>query len=192
MLLTPGGGEDGYHLIDIYLHGLETQHSNWRSLIISGSEMSADQREQLQQRVAHLPSCEMLEFTDDLVGYMDAADLVVSMGGYNTIGEILSLQKRAIVVPRLRPVEEQWLRAERMAKMGLFQAIHPDNLTSSHLMQFIRNELQAIETSVSSAQLDMNALPRIAKYLSRLVCPPTYCPSWSNISHPVLVATADC
>jgi predicted glycosyltransferase len=122
---------------------------------------------------------------------MDAADLVVSMGGYNTVGEILSLQKRAIVVPRLQPVEEQWLRAERMAGMGLFQAIHPDHLTSNYLMQSIRNELRAIETSVSSAQLDMNALPRIAEYLSRLVCQPAFCPSWSNVPYPILVATAD-
>ncbi|MBW4517710.1 MAG: glycosyltransferase [Timaviella obliquedivisa GSE-PSE-MK23-08B] len=192
VLLTPGGGADGYHLIDTYLRGLETQPSNWRSLIISGSEMRADQREQIQQRVAHLPLAALLEFTDDLVGYMDAADLVVSMGGYNTVGEILSLQKRAIVVPRLQPVEEQWLRAERMAKIGLFQVIHPNNLNPTHLMQLIHNELRAIETSVSSAQLDMNALPRIAKYLSRLVCQPAFCPAWSNISHPVLVATADC
>lgn len=174
VLLTPGGGADGYHLVDTYVRGLEAQPSEWRSLIISGSEMPTDQREQIQHRVAHLPLVEMLEFTDDLVGYMDAADLVVSMGGYNTIGEILSLQKRAIVVPRLQPVEEQWLRAERMAKMGLFQAIHPANLTSTHLMQCIQNELRAIETSVSSALPDMNALPRIAEYLSRLVREPVF------------------
>jgi predicted glycosyltransferase len=42
------------------------------------------------------------------------------------VGEILSLRKRAVVVPRTQPVEEQWIRAQRMAELGLFAAIHPD------------------------------------------------------------------
>lgn len=179
VLLTPGGGADGYRLVDTYLKGLETQLSDWRSLIISGPEMPAHQRQQMQQRIEQLPQVEMLEFTDDLVSYMDAADLVVSMGGYNTVGEILSLQKRAVVVPRLQPVEEQWIRAERMAKLGLFQAIHPNDLTPDRLIQGVHSEFRAIETSVSSAPLDMNALPRIAEHLSQLVLhSPHYC--WIN------------
>lgn len=168
VLVTPGGGADGYRLVDIYLKGLENSAANHHSVIISGPEMPALQREEIQQRVALLPQVELLEFTDDLVGFMDAADVVISMGGYNTIGEILSLQKRSIVVPRIQPVEEQWIRAERMAKLGLFRAIHPDRLTPENLMQQLQEELEASD-SIAPSRLDMNALPRIAEYLSRLV-----------------------
>ncbi|NJL21369.1 MAG: glycosyltransferase [Leptolyngbyaceae cyanobacterium SM1_3_5] len=168
VLVTPGGGADGYRLVDAYLKGLENSVANHRSVIISGPEMPAPQREEIRQRVALLPQVELLEFTDDLVGFMDAADVVVSMGGYNTIGEILSLQKRSIVVPRTQPVEEQWIRAERMAKLELFRAIHPDRLTAENLMQQLQTELEASD-SITPSRLDMNALPRIAEYLSRLV-----------------------
>ena len=168
VLVTPGGGADGYRLIDAYLTGLESRDATHRSVIISGPEMPAPQRAQIQQRVALLPQVEMLEFTDDLVGFMDAADVVVSMGGYNTVGEILSLQKRAVIVPRVQPVEEQWIRAERMASMNLFRAIHPDQLTPAHFMQQLQAELDAVDI-IAPLRLDMNALPRIAEYISRLV-----------------------
>lgn len=173
VLVTPGGGADGYRLVDAYLKGLENQPDyHHRTIVISGPEMPASQREEICQRTAELPKIDILEFTDDLVGYMDAADVVISMGGYNTVGEILSLQKRAIVVPRIHPVEEQWLRAERMSKLGLFRAIHPDQLTPDHLMQQLQAELAAIDSGAAhTPKLDMNALPRIVAYLSRLVQP---------------------
>jgi predicted glycosyltransferase len=175
VLVTPGGGADGYRLVDTYLTGLEasTQKDRFKSLIISGPEMPAAYREQLRQRVGVLPNIILHEFTDDLVSYMDAADIVVSMAGYNTIGEIISLNKRAVVVPRIQPVEEQWIRAERMAKLGLFQTIHPNDLTPQSLMQSLDLELTA-SPAPRNAQIDMNALPRIASYLSKVINRSTY------------------
>ena len=76
-----------------------------------------------------------------MMSYMDAADVVVSMGGYNTICEILTLRKRAVVVPRTRPVQEQLIRAERMARLGLMRVIHPAKLGARQLMSVVREEM---------------------------------------------------
>ncbi|MCU0523288.1 MAG: glycosyltransferase [Elainella sp. Prado103] len=174
VVVTPGGGADGYQLVQTYLDSLALMPTNMaiKSLIITGPEMADEQRYGIQQQVAANPQVGFLEFTDDLVSYLKAADLVVSMAGYNTIGEILTLRKRAIVVPRLKPVEEQWIRAERMAELGLFQAIHPDQLTPQKLQQSVWRELQAKSDQIPpTAQIDMQALPRIAHYLSLLVNP---------------------
>jgi predicted glycosyltransferase len=83
----------------------------------------------------------MQSFTDDMVACMDAADLVICMGGYNTVCELLTLGKRAIVVPRVMPVQEQWIRAERMAELGLLRAIHPDAVSPELLMTALAEEL---------------------------------------------------
>jgi predicted glycosyltransferase len=185
VLVTPGGGADGYRLADTYLSGLSSlpAEQKLKSLIISGPEMPAAQQEELQQRLAHHPNVYLKEFTDDLMSYMDAADVVVSMGGYNTVGEILSLRKRAIVVPRIQPVEEQWIRAERMAKLGLFRAIHPDHLTVDGLMQTLQEELNPTNQLISArSYLDMNALPCIAEYLSALLYNAPSSPITSQIS----------
>jgi predicted glycosyltransferase len=41
------------------------------------------------------------------------------MGGYNTFCEILSFDKRALIVPRTAPRLEQFIRAQRAAELGL-------------------------------------------------------------------------
>jgi predicted glycosyltransferase len=44
---------------------------------------------------------------------------VVAMGGYNTFCEILSFDKRALIVPRTAPRLEQFIRTRRAAELGL-------------------------------------------------------------------------
>ncbi|MDJ0705008.1 MAG: glycosyltransferase [Leptolyngbyaceae cyanobacterium MO_188.B28] len=172
VLVTSGGGGDGYRLVDAYLSGLESLPPNQRpkSLIISGPEMPSDQRQQLFERANALPKAYIQEFTDDLMSCMDAADLVVSMGGYNTVGEILTLRKSAIVVPRIQPVEEQWIRAQRMAKLDLFKVIHPDSLTPQGLINAVQEQLQQPDNVIPLfSRLDMNALPKITHLTSALL-----------------------
>ena len=51
------------------------------------------------------------------------------MGGYNTVCELLTLrQARACSCRASSPVQEQWIRAERMAELGLLRVLHPDRL----------------------------------------------------------------
>jgi predicted glycosyltransferase len=92
------------------------------------------------------------------------------MGGYNTVCEILSLGKRAVVVPRVRPVEEQWIRARRMEELGLFRTIHPDLLTPAGLAHAVFSELTAASPrSATSPRIDLNGLPRMAELIRGLI-----------------------
>jgi predicted glycosyltransferase len=50
---------------------------------------------------------------------MARAASVVAMGGYNTFCEILSFDKKALIVPRTAPRLEQFIRARRAAELGL-------------------------------------------------------------------------
>ncbi|WDT77997.1 MAG: glycosyltransferase (plasmid) [Candidatus Manganitrophus sp.] len=172
VLVTPGGGEDGYRLVKTYLCGLEHLPAglNVRSLIICGPEMPEAQRKQLFEMAAGWPSVQITEFTNDLMSYMEAADVVLSMAGYNTVCEILSLKKRAIVVPRVHPVKEQLLRAERMARLGLLRSVHPDRLTPQSLAGVLLEELGLQRTGASPPfPLGMNALPQIRDRILRLL-----------------------
>lgn len=172
ILVTPGGGEDGYHILETYISALECMPVDYhiRSLIICGPGLPQPQKKQIDQASAKYPHVMVHEFTDDMMSYMNAADVVISMGGYNTICEILSLKKRAIVIPRVKPVEEQWMRAERMARLGLFKAIHPDHLTPQGLLHALEDELNSKNGNPAfSPKLDLDALPRITQYVSDLM-----------------------
>lgn len=169
VLVTVGGGEDGHSLLQSYSAGLQHLPADARihSLIITGPEMSEAQGNLIDQCAFRYPHVRVLEFTNDLMSYMNASDLVVAMGGYGTVSEILSLKKRAIIVPRVRPVEEQWIRAERMARLGLFTTIHPDSLTPQKLMTSILAELGS--DLADRPSLEMAALPTLTGCVSMML-----------------------
>lgn len=172
VLVTPGGGGDGYRMVESYLWGLTNLEGdrNFSSRIILGSEMPDSQKEVLFSLAEGINNVELCEFSDDVGSEMEAADLVVCMGGYNTVCEVLSYNKRAIVVPRIHPVREQWIRAERMAEFGLFQTIHPHVLTPEHLMESVLAQLEEnIPHLPPVTHLDLNALPCIEREISQLL-----------------------
>ncbi|WP_299413570.1 glycosyltransferase [Acaryochloris sp. IP29b_bin.148] len=168
VVVTPGGGEDGYPLVKAYLAGLNylPTQVKLRSVILCGPEMPLSQQQELQKQALQYPGVEVQVFTDYLLGYLDAADAVVSMGGYNTLTEILALNKRTVVVPRTTPSQEQLIRAERFMHNGLIRAIHPDHLQPKTLMQAVIAQLG--DRTTPSLDLDFNGLPNIADQLSNL------------------------
>lgn len=176
VLVTPGGGEDGYYLIDNYLQGLTQQGDlvkkhKIRTLIFCGAEMPLQHQQQIYQQAKGLPGVTVKEFTNDLMSYVNTADLVVSMCGYNTITEVLQTGKPAIVVPRIKPGKEQFIRAQSMAKAGLIKMIHPEELEPDILMETVFNKLTSnkLTSNKSSAVvkgLDFSGLLRVADYLA--------------------------
>jgi predicted glycosyltransferase len=161
VLVTAGGGGDGFRLLETYLAGVARRGSGvgTHSLVVAGPELPDVQRAQLARAAAQLPGVTLVEFLDDMMSYIGAADTVVSMGGYNTVCEILSARKRAVVVPRVRPVAEQGMRAERMARLGLFETIHPDELGPDRLFDAVERQLRAARAgSAESAGPDLVGL----------------------------------
>jgi predicted glycosyltransferase len=172
VLVTAGGGADGYAMMKVYLQGLAASPPQrpFRTLLISGPEMSPAHRAEIAGVAARCAGVTVREFTHDMIGCMNAADLVISMGGYNTVCELLTLRKKAIIVPRVRPVQEQWMRAERMQAMGLLRALHPDTLTPAVLMAAVQEELGRENVrSASLYNLPMDGLPRIARLIGELL-----------------------
>lgn len=181
VLVTAGGGGDGYNLMRAYLKSLRNIRQNLNgdsdravhSLVVLGPDMPLHKKERLLQKVAAAPGLvKVIDFTTEMLNYMSAADLVVSMGGYNTVCEILSLQKRAIVVPRVRPVSEQWIRTRRLEAMGLVDSIHPEKLTPENLSDKILKILfdaKQKDRDIPYRSLDADGLPRISRIMADTV-----------------------
>jgi predicted glycosyltransferase len=165
VLVTAGGGEDGYSLIRNYLDGLVARRNDafWKTVIVTGPELAESHKREVRRVADRCIDVQVIEFTDHLMDYMRAADVVVSMAGYNTVCEILSLRKRAVIVPRIKPVQEQKIRAERMASLGVFQMIGPEDLTPVALIEAVEAELDAFKTCpLAPARIELDALPRIS------------------------------
>ena len=137
VLVTAGGGADGFQIIKTYLEMLANrpEPAAFHSLVVTGPQMAAAESLVLEQCAAAVASPVTLKhFTSHLSDYLRIADLVITMGGYNTVMEILGHGRRAIIVPRVRPRLEQLIRAERLAARNLVRMIHPDELTPARLL----------------------------------------------------------
>ena len=94
------------------------------------------------------------------------AERVVAMGGYNTVTEVLSYRKHALIVPRVEPRLEQFVRAERLRDLGLLDVLHPDLLHPSTLSAWLRRDPAGAR---SHDHVDLNGLQRLPRYLDELL-----------------------
>jgi predicted glycosyltransferase len=135
LLVTTGGGGDGSELIDdvinAYKHDPSLTH---KALVVLGPYMPGEQRQRFQALAADVPQIEIIEFDNRMEDLVAGAQAVVSMGGYNTVCEILSFDKPALIVPRIVPREEQLIRASRASELGLFDMLLPEDAENPQKM----------------------------------------------------------
>ena len=129
VVVTTGGGGDGYPLMDAYLHMLEQGGGpRHRVIFVSGPFMPRPEREAVARRAAAVKA-RFYHFYRRMETLMGLADAIVTMGGYNTTCEILSQGKPSLVVPREVPRLEQRIRAEVLSRQGLIEFLPWDELS---------------------------------------------------------------
>jgi predicted glycosyltransferase len=168
VLVTTGGGEDGTELIETYLEGLMALPRSiaLRTTVVFGPQMPAASRDRLTRRFGALADVMFVEFEAELAARYAAADLVVSMAGYNTVCELMSCAMRAVLVPRCQPVGEQLLRARLLAARGLFEVVEPDDLRPDRLMSIV---LRRLEQAPTPPSVDLDGLDRIHRRVEALL-----------------------
>jgi predicted glycosyltransferase len=158
LLVTAGGGGDGAAMLDWVLRAYESgAPMPLRPLFVLGPFMPSDRQEHLHARIQALPEATAITFDAYLETLIDRAAAIVSMGGYNTFCEILSFDKPTLIVPRERPRQEQRIRAERAAALGLASMLRLDGAQSTDAMVTALRQLsqqQAPSMSVVPGLLD--------------------------------------
>jgi len=131
VLVTIGGGGDGIVILES-VAGLQARlgpRSPYEFYVVTGPLMDPEARQAAAQRLAGLDGVSVHEFISNLPAWMARSDLVLSMGGYNTLCEILACARRSLVVPRIYPRREQLIRARAFEQQGLVSVIDPRELT---------------------------------------------------------------
>ena len=130
VVVTTGGGGDGYRVMDTYLQALETYTSSlpFKSVLITGPFMPKQERRDVFKRARKL-GLRTYHFYRQMEKIFAAADIVVSMGGYNTLCEILGQGTLSLLIPRETPRKEQIIRARAFHRQNLIDYIQWDNLS---------------------------------------------------------------
>ncbi len=142
ILITPGGGGDGKAMVNLVLSAYEQDPDlSPRAVLVYGPFLSGELRADFEERVEALNGrVTAVGFESQIETLFSGAQGVVCMGGYNTFCEVLSFDKRAVIVPRTVPRLEQWLRASRAEKLGLVRMLdeNRDGLTPESMIRAIR------------------------------------------------------
>jgi predicted glycosyltransferase len=166
VLVTTGGGGDGYEILDSYLTMLEDNGGiSFKTVLVAGPFLHDERYREITMR-AHQARVKFCRFLKGMEKVMAAADLVVSMGGYNTICEILSLKKDSLIIPRSTPRTEQLIRAQVMGEKGLLDYIRWKDLTPESLKNKIWSLLDNAPTFEQRiAEFPLTGLETIRKRL---------------------------
>jgi predicted glycosyltransferase len=105
------------------------------------------------------------QFTADFLSYLAAADLSVSMGGYNTTMNILATGVPALVWP-FPQNREQRLRAGRLAKEGVLRVIEGEDLRPDRLAALMDQMLAAPNSD--RVKLDLDGAANTAKWIGTI------------------------
>ena len=134
LLVTGGGGRDAYPMMSACLDALDSMPSFLRpqAIFLTGLLMAPEQRRDLESRAAGKP-VEVLKSVTDSISYMNAADVIVTMAGYNSLVESLRLGKKLVVVPRMGPSKEQKTRARIFHDLGLVECVNQEDATAERL-----------------------------------------------------------
>jgi predicted glycosyltransferase len=165
LLCLAGGGQDGSALVELVC---ETRlPADMNLVVLTGPFMPPAMRQKLRDKAASNPRFRLLEFHPEPTRLMDRADRIICMGGYNTISEILSLEKKALVVPRVSPRREQMIRAERLARLGLLDMVHPGEVRADAISGWLAGE--AHPRRRASEVIDFDGLRRIPSLLNSML-----------------------
>jgi predicted glycosyltransferase len=164
-LCLVGGGHDGGALAEAFL---ETDlPADTTGVLVSGPLMPWRERQRVREKARECSRLHVLDFVHDPTPLVERADRVISMGGYNTVCEALSFEKHALIVPRVSPETEQWIRAQRLRDLGLIDVLHPDRLNAQALTDWLVSDLGPRPASRSI--VDLEGLTRIPTLVSELL-----------------------
>src|SRR5207244_2522610 len=141
IVVMAGGGADAFRLMKTYLEALPLIDIGATTVMVTGPFMPEEHRRALRDRAREL-GVQVRTSVSDSLSHINAADLVVSMAGYNTVSEILRFRKRAILAPRPGPSLEQRMRARIFSERGLLTAIDPQDLSAPRLATAIMESLE--------------------------------------------------
>lgn len=171
VFVTIGGGDGGADTVILpFLKMMRRFRSriDFRAEVITGPFVDSELEEQVRQEAEDL-DVNLRSFIPSTASLMRSAEVVIATGGYNTCTDILSLARRAIVIPRVLYRQEQRIRAERFHELGYVTCMHPDTVTPESLLAAIEGARKDDSLMRHRANgLPIDGAPRFADFCAGL------------------------
>jgi predicted glycosyltransferase len=167
LVASAGGGRSGYKLINAVLDAFELVREQIpaRLEVFCGPFMDQEEYEMLAARSA--PGRRVRRYTKRFVDYLSAADLSVSLAGYNTCMNLLVTKVPALVFPYARQ-QEQPMRAEKIKKYLPMAVLDETDMQPDRLCRHITQMLNRKKVT-RPVPINLDGAATAARYLNQLM-----------------------
>ena len=142
IIASAGGGAVGLELIRAARDAARSLPADYRWLLISGPNLPEADFQSLQDDAP--ANVTLVRFRKDFPSLLKGAKVSISQAGYNTVGDLLRTDCRAILIPFVAGGEtEQTVRAERLKAMGLAGILPETGLTAAHVAAAVAEAMDA-------------------------------------------------
>ena len=166
LVVSAGGGKSGYPLLAamVKAYPLLRKRRPVKVAMFTGPYLD-DRRYQALLETAPR-GVTVNRFAADFNAWLKAADLSISMAGYNTSMNLLVTGVPALVWP-YQGDREQPLRASRLAAKNLLTVLATDDLDPNRLAEKLKARLA--EADPPSCQVDLNGAANTARWITEAV-----------------------
>ena len=140
MVASAGGGRSGAPLLRSVISAFRSIRIDRPSFlfVFTGPYMSRQDFEHIKELSGN--GISVSRFTDDFLSYLIAADLSVSMGGYNTCMNIIATKIPAMVLP-FSGDREQGIRVNRLDRLGILKQLNERDLEPKRLSKLMEEAI---------------------------------------------------
>ena len=133
--------------------------------IVGGPDLPRQHAASLRRRAEQFPGATFVDSTSCMGCEYDRTDVVLCMGGYNTMVEVVQAGRPMLVYPRVEPRLEQYIRARRFAAKGLCEMLDPNCVNPDHILDAVERLLTQ-GAAAPARPLNLNGLPNVAGRLA--------------------------
>jgi predicted glycosyltransferase len=167
IVASAGGGRSGFKLLNAVLDAFELMLGQIPAQleIFCGPFMDQEEFEKLAARSA--PGRRIRRYTRRFVNYLSAADLSVSLAGYNTCMNLLVTKVPALVFPYARQ-QEQPMRAEKIKKYLPMAVLDEADMQPERLSRHMAGMLEYKKADVR-VPINLNGASNAARFLDQFI-----------------------
>ena len=167
-VVTTGGGEDGEPLLTAWMEAAVSGRlpRDLHSIVVAGPFLPPEAMARLRESAP--PRVTVVPFLPGLETAIAAADVVVSMAGYNTVCEVLGAGVRSVLVPRTTPREEQKIRATRLERLHRARVVAAQELSGAAIARAVTASL---EDPAPIVPMRLDGLEQVGRSVRRTLVP---------------------
>jgi len=131
-----GGGIDGHKIINKLIDIKEELDKKLDTLLLITTGLSINPKiyEQFKNKIKNKKDILITKFNPNYLDYVNAADLSISMGGYNSVNNALLTNTKSMIFPRITD-KEQKLRAAHLK--NFFEVLDYNKISNDELISKI-------------------------------------------------------